>query len=213
MKYDTHLSLVKFGYENRLDKMVPEIRPTAWVAPSATIVGNVHMWNWSSVWYGAVVKGDTKLVRIGSYTNVQDDCVIGEATTELNYDHDGSTIIGHYVTVGHACHINAATVEDCCVVGSHSVLQPGSYMEKYSQLGAGSVLTGKQRIPSGQLWAGNPAKYIRDVTSIEKQTARENAVTYHRNAVAHKEEFSLESTLYQQAEAQELPILIHRYYF
>ena len=62
--------------------------------------GNVEVWEHASVWYGCTIKGDVKLVRIGAYSNVQDKTVIQEATMPLDDDHDGSTIIGHYVTIG-----------------------------------------------------------------------------------------------------------------
>ena len=90
-------------------------------------------------------------MRIGFCSNVQDGTIIEEAPTELGYDHDGSTIIGHYVTIGHDCVLRACTVENTCLVGMGSVLCEGSYMEHGSILGARSVLRPFQRIPSHQV--------------------------------------------------------------
>eukprot|EP01126_Amoeba_proteus_P003427 TRINITY_DN1113_c0_g1_i11.p2 TRINITY_DN1113_c0_g1~~TRINITY_DN1113_c0_g1_i11.p2 ORF type:complete len:122 (-),score=16.08 TRINITY_DN1113_c0_g1_i11:47-412(-) len=109
-------------------------------------------------------------------------------------------MIGHYVTVGHSCLITAATIEDFCVVGSKSVLKEGSYMETRSQLGAASVLEKGQRIPTGQLWAGNPAKFIRNLTDEEISSFQDRAEDYTRLAGVYLEKFFLKSTLYQIAE-------------
>lgn len=215
-KYDMHLRFLTFGYSNLFSGQAfiqDRIARDSFVAPSATIAGQVELWNHASVWYGAVIKGDTKVVRIGFFSNIQDDCVIEEETDPLGPDHDGSCVIGHYVTVGHNCHIKAATVEDNCLIGSGSVLEPGSYMERDSQLGACSVLPANTRVPSRQLWAGNPAKYIRDLTTIELNTIKEQAITYHRLANAHKDEFYLDSNLHQLAEKEGLSdLLVERPY-
>jgi carbonic anhydrase/acetyltransferase-like protein (isoleucine patch superfamily) len=143
--------------------MKPEVIPNVFVAPSASVAGNVELWDNSSIWYACSIKGliflpeniqvlgDNKLIRIGAYTNIQDGTVVAEAFESLNEDHDGSTIIGHYVTVGHGCSLTACTIEDECLVGMGSVLQEGSYMEKHSMLGSKSVLPKGARIPSGQV--------------------------------------------------------------
>lgn len=94
---------------------------------------------------------DVNAIRIGAYTNIQDDTIVREAEGPLNEDHDGSTIIGHYVTIGHKCVLRGCTIEDECLVGMGSVIEEGAYMEYQSMLGGGSVLTKNTRIPSGEV--------------------------------------------------------------
>eukprot|EP01090_Pellita_catalonica_P008566 TRINITY_DN1951_c0_g1_i2.p1 TRINITY_DN1951_c0_g1~~TRINITY_DN1951_c0_g1_i2.p1 ORF type:complete len:225 (-),score=16.85 TRINITY_DN1951_c0_g1_i2:37-660(-) len=161
----------------------------SFVAPSATLIGNVEVWDRASIWYNVIVRANTRLVRIGACTNIQDDTVITEADRELNEDHDGSTIVGHMVTVGHGCKLNACTIEDECIVGMGSTLGEGSYMEKHSILGAGSVLLPWARVPSGQLWLGNPAKYVRDLTHEEMEAFVPIAEGYVQNGYLHAREY------------------------
>eukprot|EP01108_Squamamoeba_japonica_P006956 TRINITY_DN575_c0_g1_i1.p2 TRINITY_DN575_c0_g1~~TRINITY_DN575_c0_g1_i1.p2 ORF type:complete len:283 (-),score=125.92 TRINITY_DN575_c0_g1_i1:38-886(-) len=163
-----------------------EVAASAFVAPCATLVGRVEVWDNASVWYGATVKGDAQLVRIGAYTNVQDKTVIGEACGALDDQHDGSTVIGHYVTIGHKCVLRACTIEDECLVGMGSVLEEGSYMEHQSMLGAGSTLAAGARVPSGELWVGTPAAFSRNLTDDDKRMIRRSSQLYHETAEEHK---------------------------
>jgi len=167
--------------------MSPKIARTAFVAPSASIVGAVELAERTSVWYGSVIKAHRRLIRIGRFTNVQDDCTIEEADRDLNPDHDGSTIIGHYVTIGHRCFLKACTVENFALVGMGSTLCEGSYMEHHSMLAAGSVLPSNARVLSHQLWMGNPAKYRRDLTHEELDRIKKNAWQYGQLAITHIE--------------------------
>jgi len=173
-----HKQLLEFG--NPLDGYK---RPfvssfSAFVDPTSTLIGNVEIWQNTSVWPGCVIKADVNLIRIGAYTNIQDNTVIQEALQPL-HDHDGSTVIGHFVTIGHSCFLKACTIEDKCIVGMGSVLEEGSYMETLSVLGAGSVLKKNNRIPSGQLWLGNPARYQRDLTPEERHWFIRDGAEYY----------------------------------
>ena len=196
--YDKHKQIIEFTY---IDTMQPKIDRETFVAPNATIAGNVEVWARSSIWYGVTIRGDTKLVRIGDTTNIQDNTTITEALGPLHADHDGSTIIGHNVTVGHSCHLSACTVEDNCYIGMKSILSPDSYMEEGSMLGANSVLATGQRVPAGELWAGSPARKIRDVTEEETAAIADGALRYWKIANEHLEEFHLPiGTQYIEAE-------------
>eukprot|EP00008_Paramoeba_atlantica_P005218 CAMPEP_0201487224 /NCGR_PEP_ID=MMETSP0151_2-20130828/11611_1 /ASSEMBLY_ACC=CAM_ASM_000257 /TAXON_ID=200890 /ORGANISM="Paramoeba atlantica, Strain 621/1 / CCAP 1560/9" /LENGTH=300 /DNA_ID=CAMNT_0047872209 /DNA_START=54 /DNA_END=956 /DNA_ORIENTATION=+ len=196
--YSKHQNLVSF----EKGTIAPKVAGNSWVAPNATLCGNVEVWHYASVWYNVVIRGDCNLVRIGAYTNVQDGTVIDEAFEPLNSDHDGSTIIGHYVTIGHGCLLRACTIEDECHIGMGSILLDGSYMEKGSLLGANTVVQPHCRIPSGQLWVGNPAKYLRDLTEDEKAWIKTAAEAYHDLSNVHKEEFFLPPSTYLQAERE-----------
>ena len=157
----------------------------AWAAPCATLVGRVELWDAASVWYGVTIKADAALVRIGAYSNVQDKSVVGVASGALDAEHDGSTIVGHYVTIGHRCVLRACTIEDECLVGMASVLEEGSYMERHSMLGAHSVLAAGARVPSGELWLGNPAQFVRKLRPDEIQMISTSALKYHGFAQEH----------------------------
>eukprot|EP01094_Clydonella_sp_ATCC50884_P000654 TRINITY_DN1049_c0_g1_i1.p1 TRINITY_DN1049_c0_g1~~TRINITY_DN1049_c0_g1_i1.p1 ORF type:complete len:251 (-),score=79.42 TRINITY_DN1049_c0_g1_i1:138-890(-) len=196
--YSKHLQLVTIK-----DEMEAKLAPDAFIAPCATLAGNVEVWDYASVWYGSVLRGDNRLVRIGAYTNIQDRCVITEAPRPLRADHDGSTIVGHYCTVGHGAHLHACTVEEESHIGMGCVLMEGSYVERQSMLGACSVLLPNQRVPAGQLWVGNPAKYVRDLTDSEKLRIVESAEHYHQVAKEHMDEFFLPVPMGAVREAQE----------
>jgi len=199
--YNKHRTLVPFEYGFH-DKFVPSIQLNCFIAPCATIVGNVEIMDSSSIWYGVVIRGDRELVRIGSTTNIQDKTIITEALEPLNSDHDGSTIVGHNVTVGHNCVLRGCTIEDACLIGMNSILPEGSYVERFSQLAAGTVLQPNQRIPSGQLWGGNPANFIRELTSEEQDSFITISNDYFRIARNHQEEFYLDGHAYRDAESK-----------
>jgi carbonic anhydrase/acetyltransferase-like protein (isoleucine patch superfamily) len=126
----------------------------------------------------AVIKGDVRLVRIGALTNVQDKTIIQEATAPLDGDHDGSTIIGHYVTIGHKCVLRACTIENKVIVGMGSVIEEGAYIESNSIIGAGSVVAAGTRVPAFELWMGRPAKFVRSLTEDEIHSITISAVNY-----------------------------------
>jgi len=175
--------------------------PDSFIAPSATLCGHVELYGNASIWYGVVINGTNKYVRIGQFSNIQDNTTIMDSFENLDLDHDGSAIVGHYVTVGHSCHLRACTIENCCLVGMGSILSDGSYMEEGSILGANSVLLPHDRIPSGQLWAGLPARFIRDFTEQELTQIQEGAIRYGTFARKHKETFYFDnSTAYIDAE-------------
>jgi len=207
--YNKHRNLVSFEYHIH-DKMKTEVGGNTFIAPDATLIGNVEVYDNASVWYGVVIKGDVNMVRIGFSTNIQDNTVISEAFEPLHSDHDGSTIIGHHCTIGHGCVLRACTIEDNCLIGINCVLPEGSYVETESQLAAGSVLQRDQRIPSGQLWGGNPAKFIRDLTDEEKEKIELLAKDYYRVAKVHLDEFYLDNDAYRDAEKQGVKVGFER---
>jgi len=169
--------------------MHPVVGFNAYVFPTATVVGRVEIHNEASIWYNCIIKAQSNSIKIGGRTNIQDGTVIVESPTALGLDHDGSTIIGHRVTVGHNCVLHATTIEDRCLVGMGSVLEDGSYMETMSMLGAGSVLKSGSRVKSNQLWVGNPAKYVRDLSGMEVLSIDNSARHYADLAREHLREF------------------------
>eukprot|EP01100_Stratorugosa_tubuloviscum_P003008 TRINITY_DN170_c1_g3_i1.p1 TRINITY_DN170_c1_g3~~TRINITY_DN170_c1_g3_i1.p1 ORF type:complete len:282 (+),score=100.62 TRINITY_DN170_c1_g3_i1:40-846(+) len=165
----------------------PDIGVPTFIAASATIVGDVKLWSFSSIFYNSVLLGDQNKIEVGLKTNIQDNCVITSSAKRLAYDHDGSTRIGHFVTIGHGCKIHAATIENSVLVGMGSILSAGSYIKQNSILGANSLLLPGQEIGSGQLWAGNPAKFIRELTENEIKLLTQGALNYVDIAFLHQE--------------------------
>lgn len=139
--------------------------------------------------YGCIIKGDVRLVRIGALSNVQDKTIIQEATAPLDGDHDGSTIIGHYVTIGHKCILRACTIENKVIVGMGTVIEEGAYIESNSIIGAGSVVAAGTRVPAFELWMGRPAKFVRSLTEDEIHSITISAVNYRNLARQHRDSF------------------------
>ncbi|HUY67710.1 MAG TPA: gamma carbonic anhydrase family protein [Alphaproteobacteria bacterium] len=154
--------------------ITPKIDPRAFVAPGAVIIGDVEIGPDSSVWFGCVLRGDVNYIRIGSRTNIQDGTVIhtasgqqpASATSKIPKD-GYPTIIGDDVTVGHMALLHACTLKDNSFVGMQAGVMDGAVIESHAMLAAGGLLTPGKTIPKGQLWAGTPAKYLRDLTDAD----------------------------------------------
>ncbi len=144
----------------------PRIDDTAFIADNATVIGDVEIGADSSIWYGSVVRGDVNAIRIGRDTNIQDGTVI-----HVNHDRLGDggmrTVIGDRVTVGHLAMLHACVLETGAFVGMRATVMDAAVVEGGGMLAAGALLTPGKRVRSGQLWAGSPAKFRRDLTQDE----------------------------------------------
>lgn len=141
--------------------IMPRIAANAFIAPGAVIIGDVEIGEETNVWFGCVIRGDVNTIRIGSRTNIQDGTVV-HVTNKT-----GPTRIGSNITIGHHATIHACTLEDGSFVGMGAVLLDGSVVETGAMLAAGALLAPRKRIPAGELWAGNPAKFFRELTPEE----------------------------------------------
>lgn len=150
-----------------LKDTIPSVETDAWVAPSASLIGKVDVSSKASVWYGAVVRGDCGSVTIGAGSNVQDDAVLAA----------GNVSIGEGVTIGHGAIIKASTVGDGSMVGMKSVIEEAS-VEEGSIVAAGAIVTPGTVVPTGQLWGGNPAVFMREITAEEKAQLIKSAEGY-----------------------------------
>uniref|UniRef100_A0ACD5Z0R6 Uncharacterized protein n=1 Tax=Avena sativa TaxID=4498 RepID=A0ACD5Z0R6_AVESA len=169
-----------FGKEPRINKDV-------FVAPSAAVIGDVEIGHGSSIWYGSVLRGDVNSIRIGSGSNIQDNSLVHVAKTNIS----GKvlpTIIGSNVTVGHSAILHACTIEDEAFVGMGATLLDGVVVEKHSMVGAGSLVKQNTRIPSGEVWVGNPAKFLRKLTEEEIAFISQSATNYFNLAQVHAAE-------------------------
>ena len=157
----------------------PTVAGSAWVAPNATVIGDTHLGAGTSVWFGAVIRGDVNHIRIGENTNVQDNAVIHVTTN------GHPTLIGHRVTIGHSAVIHACTLHNECLVGMGAVVLDGAVVETGSMVAAGALVSPGKIVTSGWLWAGVPAKPIRLLTLQEKEYLSWSAQHYAQLATAY----------------------------
>ena len=152
--------------------VLPKIEAEVFVAPTASVVGDVTIGKGSSVWFGAVVRGDFQPVRIGEYCNVQDNATVhvtGDVPTE----------IGNYVTIGHNAIVHCRSIGDNCLVGMGSIVLGYSEIGENCIIGAGTLLTQYKKIPANSLVYGNPARIIRALRDDEIEALKESAMNYH----------------------------------
>ncbi|PPR88098.1 hypothetical protein GOBAR_AA32602 [Gossypium barbadense] len=170
---------------NVFDK-VPVVDRDAFVAPSASVIGDVQVGRGSSIWYGCVLR-DVNNISIGSGTNIQDNSLVHVAKSNLS----GKvlpTIIGSNVTVGHSAVLHGCTVEDEAFVGMGATLLDGVYVEKHAMVAAGALVRQNTRIPCGEVWGGNPAKFLRKLTEEEMAFISQSALNYSNLAQVHAAE-------------------------
>lgn len=154
----------------------PEISDKAFIAATATVIGDVQIGAETGIWYGCTVRGDVHEIRIGKRTNIQDGSVIH--VTEGGH----GTYIGDEVTVGHMALLHACTIEDRAFIGMGSMVMDGAVVETNGMLAAGAMLTNNKRIKAGELWAGRPAKFWRLMTQEEIDWIPKSADKYAKLA-------------------------------
>ncbi|HEX8295978.1 MAG TPA: gamma carbonic anhydrase family protein, partial [Chthoniobacteraceae bacterium] len=139
----------------------PAIHPTAWIAPSADVIGDVTLEAETSVWYQAVLRGDIHRIVIGPRSNIQDGAVVHLAD-------DFGVSVGELVTVGHKAILHACTIDNEVLIGMSAIVLDGAEIGARSIVGAGALVTGGRKIPAGSLVLGSPAKVVRAL-SLEEQ--------------------------------------------
>lgn len=170
--------------------IIPNIDSSAFVAHNAIISGDVKIGKNSGIWYGCILRGDVARIEIGDNTNIQDSSVLHGTRPNHAQNKTGNegapVIIGSNVTIGHKAIIHACIIEDYAFVGMGSIIMDLARVEQYGMLAAGAVLTPGKIIKSGQIWAGNPAKYFRDMTEAEKNYIKISADNYAELALEYK---------------------------
>lgn len=147
--------------------IVPQIAASAYVHPQATVIGDVHIGEHSSIWPQTLVRGDVNLIRIGHGTNVQDLSTL-HVSHKSSWDPAGAPlIIGNHVTIGHNVILHGCTVEDECLIGMGSIMMDKTVVQKHVLLGAGSLVPEGKVLESGYLYMGRPAKKVRALTAEE----------------------------------------------
>jgi len=149
----------------------PKLGKNVYIAPTASVIGDVTLGDDVSVWPSAVIRGDMAPIIIGDRTNIQDGAVI-------HTDNNSPTTIGHDVTVGHLAHIHGATIESETLIGSTSTILDFAVIEQHAMVAAGALVTPRTRIPAGQLVAGIPAVVKRPLKPEEIAHIVANAQEY-----------------------------------
>jgi carbonic anhydrase/acetyltransferase-like protein (isoleucine patch superfamily) len=161
-----------FGPVFSLDGVMPQIDPTAFIAPTAAVIGDVTIGAETGIWFHCLVRGDMNFIRIGARTNIQDGTVIHVDSGAF------STTIGDDVTVGHNAVIHACTLKDRAFVGISATVLDGAVIEAGGMLAAGGLLTPGKVIGPMELWAGAPARLLRVMAPEERAKFDRNAVVY-----------------------------------
>lgn len=143
----------------------PNVHPSAYIAPGATVIGDVTIGEQASVWFSAVVRADINRIVIGPRSNIQDGAVVHLAD-------DYGTFIGELVTVGHKAIVHACTVADEVLVGMGAIILDGAEIGARSIIGAGALVTGGKKIPPGSLVVGSPGKVVRQLSLDEQANIR-----------------------------------------
>lgn len=156
----------------------PDVSRAIWVADNATVVGDVTLEAQTSVFYGAVLRGDIARIVIGEGTNVQDNAVVHLAD-------DLDAIVGKWCTIGHSAIVHACTIEDECLIGMGAMVLDGARIGARSIVGAGAVVKQGMIVPPGSMVLGTPARITRALSEEEQRAVRTWAEKYIAVSAAH----------------------------
>ena len=162
-----------------IDSHIPDIAPSAFIAPNATIVGQVTIASHASVWFNSVIRADYEKITIGAGSNVQD-------LTMCNADTGKPLNIGKGVTIGHNCVIHGCTIEDDCLIGMGVVIMNGAIIKKGSLIAAGSLILENTIIPENSLVTGSPGKIKKTLDKGAVELIHASSDIYKDRAVGYK---------------------------
>lgn len=166
-----------------LDGVSPQIHPTAWIAPSAVVIGNVVLGEGASVWFNAVLRGDNEPMTIGPRCNVQDGCILhSDPGFPLTLEED--VTLGHLAMV-HGCHVGAGAL-----IGMKATILNGARIGPGALVGAGALVPEGREVEAGKLALGSPAKAVRDLSEAEIQRCAATAAHYVQNARRYRDGLS-----------------------
>ncbi len=160
----------------------PEIDPTAWVAPGAIVLGRVKLLARSSVWFGCVLRGDREFIHVGEETNVQDGSI-------LHVDPGFPCILGNRVTLGHRALVHASVVEDGALIAIGATVLSRCHIGAGAIVAAGAVVMEDTKVPPHTLWAGCPARQIRELDDAQQARLAHFYRHYVNNAAAYLARF------------------------
>lgn len=154
------------------DGILPNIHEDTFIADNATVIGNVNIGEGSSIWFGAVLRGDIDNITIGKFSNIQDNSV-------LHTEAGVPTIIGDYTVIGHSAILHGCKIGDNCLIGMGAIILNNVIIGDNCIIGAGAVVTEGKIIPSNSLVLGIPSKVVREVNSEEIEATKINALKYN----------------------------------
>jgi len=163
----------------QLDEHRPQLAEGAWVADSAQVIGRVELGEGASIWFGAILRGDTEVLRIGKGSNVQDGSV-------LHADPGYPLVLGEHVTVGHQVMLHGCSVGDGSLIGIGAVVLNGAKIGKHCLVGAGALVTEGKEFPDGSMILGSPAKVVRQLTPEQIAALPRSAAHYVQNAKRYR---------------------------
>lgn len=156
----------------------PSIAEDAFIAPNATIIGDVVIGVESGIWFNCLLRGDVNEIRVGERTNIQDGTIV-----HVSGQGQG-TYIGDDITIGHMALIHACTLEDGCFIGMKATVMDGAVVQSGAMVAAGALVPPGKRIPAGQLWAGTPARFLRDLGAADLEIISQTSPHYVK--LAHR---------------------------
>jgi carbonic anhydrase/acetyltransferase-like protein (isoleucine patch superfamily) len=160
----------------------PLVAPDAFIASNATLIGDTEIGAGSGIWFGCVLRGDGNFIRVGQRVNIQDGTVVHVSTKGWG------TTIGDDVSIGHMALIHACVLEPESFVGMAAVVMDGAVVESRAMVAAGALVTPNKRVKAGELWAGRPAKMIRELTDEDYAMMSGTTANYVRLAQAYRAE-------------------------
>ncbi|MGQ3002389.1 MAG: gamma carbonic anhydrase family protein [Hydrogenophaga sp.] len=163
-----------------LDGVAPRMADSAWVADSAQVMGNVVLGENSSVWFGAVLRGDTETITLGEGSNIQDGSV-------MHADVGFPLSVGKHVTVGHQVMLHGCTIGDESLIGIGATVLNGAKIGRNCLVGAGSLVTEGKEFPDGSMIIGSPAKVVKSLTPEQIEGLRRSAGHYIENAARYRQ--------------------------
>lgn len=158
-----------------LDGIRPQVDPTAWIAPTAVLIGNVIVGPGANIWFGAVLRGDNEPIVVGAGSNVQENAV-------LHTDMGSPLTIGENCTIGHKAMLHGCTIHDGSLIGMGATLLNNSVIGAGSLVGACALVTEGKEIPPGSLVMGAPAKVVRELDAAARARLLKSAEGYRANA-------------------------------
>ncbi len=168
-----------------LNGKTPQIHESAFIAPGCRIIGDVTIGPESSIWYNCVVRAEVNRIVIGTRSNIQDGSVVHCDGPMPGFEDGFPTIIGDDVLVGHNVMLHGCILHDRAFVGLSAIVMNGAVIEGDAMLAAGAMLTQGKRIEARQLWAGSPARFVRDLDDAAIMGMRMGVAHYVENAKAH----------------------------
>ncbi len=159
----------------QLDHIAPRMAESTWVADSAQVIGNVELADDCSIWFGAIVRGDTEIIQVGRGSNIQDGSV-------LHADIGKPLIVGEYVTIGHQVMLHGCTIGDGSLIGIGAVVLNGAKIGRGCIVGAGALVTEGKEFADGSMIIGSPAKAVRQLSSEQRDALKLSALQYIDNA-------------------------------